>query len=105
MDRFAYTDPDDVILLKDPDKLREMLSLAAEMADSIENKTEFYGPFHKMPDKVCVLPGIQPAFQKFLREVEKIDIGHAVRIMLRIIKKVEQKKALRVRSILIVPHI
>ena len=68
----GYSDADDVILLKKPEKLNEMFSFAAEMVETVTNKTELYGPFAKNPEKLCVLPGIKIAFQRFLGEVEQL---------------------------------
>ena len=49
IDFCGYTDVDDVILLKDPENLRKMLDFAADMAETVTNKSEMYGPFATNP--------------------------------------------------------
>lgn len=47
-----------------------MFEDAAEVYDSIEDKTAMYGPFAAKPEKLFILPGLEKRFRKFIHEIE-----------------------------------
>ena len=46
-----------------------MLKFAVEMIDLVPNKDDMFGIFSRKPEKVCVLPGLELSFERFLNEV------------------------------------
>ena len=45
------------------------------MIDLVPNKDDMFGIFSRKPEKVCVLPGLELSFERFLNEVGKLKPG------------------------------
>ena len=50
-----------------------MFMFAVEMIDLVPNN--MFGIFSRKPEKVCVLPGLELSFERFLNEVGKLKPG------------------------------
>ena len=68
----GYADVDSMLRLKKPDEMKKMIKFAVEMIDLVPNKDDMFGIFSRKPEKVCVLPGLELSFERFLNEVGKL---------------------------------
>ena len=70
MEFAGYQTRESVARLRNANELQKMFDFVVEMADVINDKNIFGGIFEFKPDKVRVLPGLEPVFKRFLDEVE-----------------------------------
>ena len=62
----GYADVDSMLRLKKPDEMKKMFKFAVEMIDLVPNKDDMFGIFSRKNEKVCVLPGLELSFERFL---------------------------------------
>ncbi|CAB4013594.1 Hypothetical predicted protein, partial [Paramuricea clavata] len=68
----GYETIDSVLKLKSKDEIEKMFLFVKTMADIVEEKDAMFGIFSKCPEKVMLLPGLEPVLTKFLDAVEKL---------------------------------
>ena len=59
--------------------MKKMFKFAVEMIDLVPNKDDMFGIFSGKPANVCVLPGLELPFERFLNEVGKLKPGEVRR--------------------------
>ena len=88
----GYETFESVIRLQNKDEIQKMFDFVIMMKSVVENSHEMFGIFSTIPEKVMILPGLVPVFEKFIQSVQEYRSLKNPKIVEKKVKEKEPKK-------------